>query len=623
MLRCIAMVALLFGSAVGSGCGLDVRLFAGTIMEFTVANAGMTPVGEHLELWARDPYDDILRIDPFYHESAHQSAYGLMIRQAISLDDPCIIDDAGHLLTDASAYPTTVTTAGVSQTPAEQALAVVQRIVQLAPAQQPPLLAVLPWDTTPPPSLPPDATPAERLAACTAYEDASDRAYVANPLQITAPAHGAVFGFIRFISTEPAENYDGFRLDTPVRLQGVQEILLHARGRHRRPQPSRAAAHDLAARAGWARRRALRFDSRRSERHRVGWRVVLRRPQLRPGLVLMRKRECMNGLRFVAAVSCLAASALLPACNMPSCGPGTQQVQQADGSLRCLPADGLPASVNCDVDGGAVIIGGQCVSAVTCGANTALNPASGQCEATGNGGGIPACSSPMPGRACVNGALFSFLDSTPFTGMVHVSVYDPFTLLSNGAPLDSGDFMGGGYLFPNITAPGLGLIAIVVGDANGSNTTFVNCATGDQMVTNGNEYRVDAYVLPRAVTDGWKSASNFDIGPAGAYIAKFYSDTKEPPTSQIADEKSPVAGVQLTEDSAAVAGVRYFDTSLGTISASATATSSVGAAILAAPVSGSFPTFSGTGPASMPVTWEANPGGSAPGLVFVTRFHPN
>ena len=120
--------------------------------------------------------------------------------------------------------------------------------------------------------------------------------------------------------------------------------------------------------------------------------------------------------------------------------------------------------------------------------------------------------------------------------------------------------MGGGYLFPNIPAPGLGLIAIVVGDANGSNTTYVNCATGDQMVANGNEYRVDAYVLPRAVTDGWKSASGFDIAPAGAYVAKFYSDTKEPPTSQIANEKSPVAGVQLFEDGAAPAGVRYFDT---------------------------------------------------------------
>ncbi|HXU69203.1 MAG TPA: hypothetical protein VN947_07725 [Polyangia bacterium] len=226
----VAALAAIGGAALGPGCGLDVRPFAGTIMQLTVANAGPTPVGEHLELWARDRYDDILRIDPFYHESEHQSAYGIMIRQAISLDDPCIIDVTGHLLTDAAAYPTTVTMAGVTQTPDEQALAVVQRIEQLAPAGQPPLLAVLPWDATPPPTVAKDATPDERLAACNAYTSASDRAYVANPLQITAPAHGTVFGFIRFISTVPAQNYDGFRLDTPVNLDGVQEIFFTREG---------------------------------------------------------------------------------------------------------------------------------------------------------------------------------------------------------------------------------------------------------------------------------------------------------------------------------------------------------------------------------------------------------
>jgi hypothetical protein len=336
----------------------------------------------------------------------------------------------------------------------------------------------------------------------------------------------------------------------------------------------------------------------------------------------------MKGRGFLAVVvcvaACAAAGALVSACNAPSCGPGTEQRQEADGSLRCVPADGLPASVDCDVDGGAVIVGGQCVSAITCGANTTLNPATGQCEATGGGnGGVPTCSTPMPGNACINGALLNFLDDTPFTGMVHVALYDPLTLLSNGAPLASGDFMGGGYLFPNTPAPGLGLLAIVVGDANGSNTTYVNCATGDQMVANGSDYRIDAYVLPRTVTDGWKSSGNFDIATGGAYIAKFYSDAKESPTQQIANEKSPVAGVQLLEGGSVPAGVLYFDTSLATISASAMATTSVGAAIVAAPVSGSFPTFTGSGPTSMPITWEVDPGGSAPGLVFVTRYHPN
>jgi len=327
--------------------------------------------------------------------------------------------------------------------------------------------------------------------------------------------------------------------------------------------------------------------------------------------------------RWLSIASALLAVAALPACNAPSCGPGTVQVQQKDGSVRCEPADGLPASVNCDVDGGAAIVGGTCVSAITCGANTMLNPATGQCESTGGGSGVPSCAAPMPGHACFNGALLGFVDNAPFSGMVHVSIYDPITLLGNGAPIDQGDFSGGGYLFPNIAAPALGLIAIVVGDADGSNTTYVKCATGTQNVANGNKYRVDAYVLPRGVTDGWKSGAGLDVAPNGAYVAKFYSDMKGTSTNQVATEKSPVAGVQLFENGAVPPGVQYFDTSLSSISTTLTVTSAVGGAVVPAPVMGGFPVFTGNGPSSSPITWETLPGGSAPGLVFVTRFHPN
>ena len=325
------------------------------------------------------------------------------------------------------------------------------------------------------------------------------------------------------------------------------------------------------------------------------------------------------------SIACAALVALaLPACNEPSCGPGTKQVQQQDGSLKCEPTDGLPSSIVCNVDAGAAIVGGQCVSAISCGANTMLNPATGQCESTGGGGGVPPCAAPTTGHACFNGALLSFLDNSPFTGMVHVKIYDPITLLSNGAPIDQGDFSGGGYLFPNIAAPPLGLIAIVVGDADGSDTTYVNCATGTQMVSNGNKYRVDGYVLPKAIPDGWKaSPAAFDIAPNGAYVAKFYSDMKGTPTSQIANETNPVANVQLDMNSQPIPNVQYFDASLSSISTTLTATSAVGAAIVPAPVMGQFPIFTGNGPSSAPITWEMLPGGSIAGLVFVTRFHPN
>jgi len=224
--RCVLVLASLLPLATSLGCdALGANAFAGTIMQLTVANASVTPPGQHLELWARDQFDDIIRIRPFYDETNFETTFGLMVRQAISLDDPCLIDAEGHLLTDASAYPGPVTIAGVTQSPAQQAKQVVDRINQLAPPGQTPLLAVLPYDPNTPPTLPAGTAPADRLAACTAYRNKGPLTYIANPLQITAPAHGTVYGFIRFISVSPAEDYDGFRLDTPINLAGVQEIF--------------------------------------------------------------------------------------------------------------------------------------------------------------------------------------------------------------------------------------------------------------------------------------------------------------------------------------------------------------------------------------------------------------
>src|SRR5262249_33437417 len=133
--------------------------------------------------------------------------------------------------------------------------------------------------------------------------------------------------------------------------------------------------------------------------------------------------------RWLSMALGLLAVVALPACNSATCGPGTEQVQQKDGSLKCVPVDGLPTSVNCDVDAGATTAGGECVGAIPCGANTTLTPATGQCEGSGTGGTAPACPTPMAGHACFNGALLNFLDTSPFTGMVHVSIYDPITLL--------------------------------------------------------------------------------------------------------------------------------------------------------------------------------------------------
>jgi hypothetical protein len=225
------------------GCdALTVRPFAGTVMQFTLTGAAVTPPGQHLELWARDQYNDIIRINPFYDFANGKTSLGLMIRQAISLDDPCITDDKGNLLTSAAAYPTSITQNGIVQTPQEQAQQIIDRINQLQHSiiGGGPLLGVLPYDPTPPPpstlATDPTVTADQRLKACNDYRGASELTYVPNPLQLTAPgapgtsSHGAIYGFAQFITITPPQNYNGFRLDTPINLKGVQEIFFTVEG---------------------------------------------------------------------------------------------------------------------------------------------------------------------------------------------------------------------------------------------------------------------------------------------------------------------------------------------------------------------------------------------------------
>lgn len=324
----------------------------------------------------------------------------------------------------------------------------------------------------------------------------------------------------------------------------------------------------------------------------------------------------------VAAVAVASLGASLAGCNNVACGPGTKQVQQANGKLQCVPVD-VPTegSIPCDADGGATIVGGSCVSALKCGSGT--KQVGNQCIGSG-GGGPPTCATPAPNRACISGSLLNFLDNSASTDTVHVALYDPTSLLQGGPPIAEQD-TSGGYVFQDFQPPQLMLIAVVVTNPMGV-TTFTTSATGDQNVVAGNIYQVDAYVIPKTVTDGWKPA--IDVTATGAYVGKFYNDPKPPNTLLKANEKNPVAGVQLTKNGSTAAAVdptaKYFDTSLATISATATSTTAVGAAIIPSPdLSAGFPSFSGFGPSAMPIAWESQPGGSAAGLVFVTRFHPN
>jgi hypothetical protein len=223
------------------GCDeLTVRSFAGATMQFTISVPGATPVGTHLEVWARDSNNSILRIEPFYDQNAYKTAPGLIVRQAISATSPCMTDANGNLLTDAAAYPGPVKFGNITQSPEQQAQQVQQRIAQLNPSGGRPLMAILPWDplcdadgsnchSQAEVVVPDGSSPADRKAICDGFRG-SPLFYVPNPLQITAPLHGAVYGFADFTTLQPPTNYNGFRLDTPVSLKGLQEIFLTVEG---------------------------------------------------------------------------------------------------------------------------------------------------------------------------------------------------------------------------------------------------------------------------------------------------------------------------------------------------------------------------------------------------------
>lgn len=220
------------------GCdALTVHPFDGSVLVMSLQQdptAGATPAGRHLELWARDRFDDIERLPLFYDGADYKTTYGVAVRKTITLDDPCMIDAHGNRLVDAAAWPTTIDEGGITQTPEQQAEQVRNRIAQLnAPPdgmQPSSLLALVPWDASPPPAIDPAAAPADRLAACQAWWAASELAYTPNPLQITSPLHGYVYGFLAYVTAVPPTDYDGIRVDTPVNLDGVEEIFVTDEG---------------------------------------------------------------------------------------------------------------------------------------------------------------------------------------------------------------------------------------------------------------------------------------------------------------------------------------------------------------------------------------------------------
>ena len=237
------------------GCdALTVHPFAGSVLALTIrqdATTGPSAAGHHLELWARDASNDILRVQLFYDSADYKTTFGVAVRQAISLDDPCMIDDQGNLLVTPAAYPSTVDVGGVVQTPEQQAQQIRNRIAQLTapPSGIEPtnLLALVPYDPTPLPVVAADAAPADRLAACQAYWAASDAHVHAEPAagHLADARHGLRLPLLR--DGHAAHRLRRASLRHADESLGRRRTLRHRRARRRR--------RDIAARSTWPRRR--------------------------------------------------------------------------------------------------------------------------------------------------------------------------------------------------------------------------------------------------------------------------------------------------------------------------------------------------------------------------------
>ena len=223
--------------------------FSGSRVQLTVSGAGPTPAGSHLELWARDGAHDIVRLlagsAPDHCDDGAAtctfwptlSAYTIV--GAVDLGDPCMIDDAGNLLWSPAAQP------GPSDgDKALQAKAVEKRVHELTDLQPRPLLAMASFDDAaaahpvrapdragcdelkPRACIPDDATAATRLSQCLAFWQASPFAYTGNPLQLTRPVHGTLFGMLDFTSLTPAQTLGGIQVVSDFALHDLRELWL-------------------------------------------------------------------------------------------------------------------------------------------------------------------------------------------------------------------------------------------------------------------------------------------------------------------------------------------------------------------------------------------------------------
>jgi hypothetical protein len=296
-----------------------------------------------------------------------------------------------------------------------------------------------------------------------------------------------------------------------------------------------------------------------------------------------------------------------------------------DGSTVCVPTAATPGDVHCDADAGVMLVGGDhCVSIITCGPGTSLDPDTNTCVSTG--GATPhtpeSCPTPTPGSICVNGVVEHFVDGSflDASETVRVAVYEPLTFFSNPSAMPITESTTSDvFIFKNVTAPASGLVLLAITDPTGTATPIYQIAGVASKIVPGKSYRIDAFAVKKSDVAAWSASSGVDYDAKGAYVGRFFLDHVIDPTNQAAKETMPATGVKMIEAGGVeLPGTQYFGANLSTVDPTATSTSAVGGAIVPPPAS--LDNFSGMGGGV--ATWESVTGGALPHTVLVQRFHP-
>lgn len=254
------------------GCdALGVQSFTGSYiaLDLTWPSPMLPGADEHLELWAVSGAGQPVRVPA--DEFTAADFPGFDVRLGIDPNEPCLIDAQGRLLLGPAAD---------LPDPDISHEAMVQRVRQVVPRTLPilpaggvagktkvPLLALVRHDENPGPDFPltkdnvDKMAPADRLQRCRPFLCAPADAgcghgayYVGNPLQLTKPVHGTLYGFFDFntigpdfqtadpASYVPPQDYGGIAISTRVSLHGIRGLRL-TREKERRPgQPGTPVA---------------------------------------------------------------------------------------------------------------------------------------------------------------------------------------------------------------------------------------------------------------------------------------------------------------------------------------------------------------------------------------------